>query len=55
MHILCIHILLYFLISILHSKDYLFEAGGVISNVDEELIEYPDGGKFIVYKVLTED
>ena len=34
----------------IEAKDYLFETGGIISNVDEEIIIYPDGSKFIVYK-----
>ena len=41
--------ILIFVFSI-EAKDYLFETGGIISNVDEEIIIYPDGSKFIVYK-----
>ena len=32
------------------AKDYLFKTGSIISNTDEELIEYLDGAKFIVCK-----
>ena len=45
-----LYLLLCFSISFCQAKDYLFETGGIISNADEELIEYPDGAKFIVYK-----
>ena len=45
-----LYLLLFFSISFCKAKDYLFETGGIISNADEELIEYPDGAKFIVYK-----
>ena len=45
-----LYLLLFFSISFCQAKDYLFETGGIISNADEELIEYPDGAKFIVYK-----
>ena len=45
-----LYLLLFFSISFCQAKDYLFETGGIISNADEELIEYPNGAKFIVYK-----
>ena len=45
-----LYLLLFFSISFGQAKDYLFEAGGIISSADEELIEFPDGTKFIVYK-----
>ena len=43
-------IIIFLFSTTIQAKDYLFETGGINSQSDEEVIIYPDGAKFIVYK-----